>query len=117
MRKIVFLFFVVFVGCATEKISSPTIVIEQPADGSNILNPFIIKGTAQDPSEIELVQIRFDDKDYKDAEGKENWHLIMNTTEKGSHFITVKATNKHGFSAYNIITVNIIDTTSDNTSD
>jgi hypothetical protein len=72
----------------------PTITLSSPTDSAKISGTYTIKGQAAlSVGAISKVQVKVDNKDWKDAKGTTSWSYSLDTTKlsNGKHTVTVRA--------------------------
>lgn len=86
------------------------VIILSPSDGEKVSGTFKVVGTLNTSVQnaIELVQIRFDGKEWKDASGTKTWSYSADMTP-GQHDIEVRAYDGKNYSASSKIKVQVKD--------
>lgn len=87
------------------------IIIIQPVNGSILFGKAFIIGKIKKTKiiEVEKVEVKIDDGEWKEANGKNNWSYLLDTRElsNGKHMIYARARYENGYSNTVHITVDI----------
>ena len=87
-------------NCSIFDNEPPLIEVLNFTSGDTIHGFFVLTGTASDINGIKNIQYRIDSGEYLDVEGKDNWNILIDLTEPGIHFITIKASDYHENTSY-----------------
>ncbi len=85
----------------------PEIEIISPDDGQILSGRVLVTGTAADRSRVELVEVRVNDRSFREATGTNNWSYRLETFDlsEGEHTITVRAVDEFGNDSTEEITI------------
>ena len=85
----------------------PEIEIISPDDGQILSGRVLVTGTATDRSLVELVEVRVNDRSFREATGTNNWSYRLETFDlsEGEHTITVRAVDEFGNDSTREITI------------
>ena len=86
----------------------PTINITKPEEGEEINGTYTIEGTAKDEDgEVQKVEIKIDDEEWKEVEGTNNWSYELDNTEvvDGEHTIYARAFDSEDYSKIDVVNV------------
>lgn len=87
--------------------SAPTVSITSPNDGATLAMPFEVNASAFDESGIEAVEFLVDGKQVGRDESEPYEFLAPTTIADGSHALGVRATDRAGNSAIDIIEIEV----------
>lgn len=99
---------VIIISCPVFDYENPTVTITDPSSSSIDDKTILIKGTASDNNEIQKIEVKVGEDDYKEAEGKQNWrfsYTFATSTDPVTKAITVRAMDYNNNKGYDDKTI------------